>query len=81
MEQKTKHQSERTHSFWMKNELQSLLHRERKSFYPFIANELNPSLKEKSFVLFSKTKPALLLRKNEFCPMVRRRLPAFLLSL
>jgi hypothetical protein len=25
--------AERTHSFWMKNEFQSLLHRERKNFY------------------------------------------------
>ena len=29
--------AERTHSFWVKNELQSLLCRERKRFYPFNA--------------------------------------------
>ena len=29
--------AERTHTFWMKNALQSLLHRERKGFYPFNA--------------------------------------------
>ena len=29
--------AERTHSFWMKNALQSLLHRERKGFYFFNA--------------------------------------------
>ena len=30
--------AEKNHSFWMKNVLQSLLHRERKGFFPSNAN-------------------------------------------
>ena len=67
--------AERTHSFWMKNELQSLLHKERKSFYSFNAKWIFNFVR-RNFVSFNKTKPALLLRKDLFCCMVRRSLPA-----
>ena len=66
----------RTHSFWMKNELQSLLHRERKSFYPFNAKWIKPKFVRRKLCSFNKTKPALLLRKDLFCSMVRRSLTA-----
>ena len=57
--------AERTHSFWMKNALQSLLHRERKGFYLFNAKWIKPMLvRKQALFLFSKTKPALWLRRS-----------------
>jgi hypothetical protein len=41
LKEKPKHQC-RKNSFWMKNELQSVLHREGKGFYPFIVKGIKP---------------------------------------
>ena len=68
-------QNEVTHSGW-KNELQTLLHRERKSFYPFSAKWIKPKFVRRKLCSLYKTKPSLLLRKELYCVMVRRNLLA-----
>ena len=68
--------SETTHSFWVKNELQSLLHRERKCFNRFNAKLIKPKFLKRKICSFNKTKPPFLLRKGLSCPTVKRSLPA-----